>query len=80
MACDKYHGDVDATEILSETEYRGGTIARLMSSGLYHSTAASVDNILDGTEDSGWLDIGEDTEVYIQEALKTLIEDSKSET
>lgn len=43
-ACDRYQGNVDVTELLSEPAYREGTVACLMSSGMYHSTIATEDS------------------------------------
>lgn len=75
-AYDKYGSSVDADAILPPEDYEG-SVARLLSSGLYHSNAADEDDSISDLPEDQWIDLGEDTDAEIQEAFKRLISEAR---
>ncbi|CAN8071777.1 unnamed protein product [Agarophyton chilense] len=79
-ACDKNNGEINIPDAL-ETDAKNrraqekGTIASIMKSGMYHSTAAEGD---DGLEDTKvYIDLGEDDPQVLEDTLKTRVQEAK---
>lgn len=74
-ACDKFNGDVDLSALLPETDYKEGSVARLVS-GIFRADALVEDNASFESEENSWLDLGEDKEQEISTAFRKLVQDA----
>ena len=63
-------------ELFPTEDYADGSVARIVSSGIFHSTAAAEDDAALAKEDGNWLDLGEDTEEGIQSAFQSMLDEA----
>ena len=72
----KFNGEVDVAGLVLTEEHADGSVARIVSSGIFHSTAAAEEDASLTKEDRNWLDLGEDTEEDIQSAFRSMLDEA----
>lgn len=78
-AADKYGGEIDLAGLVPDETHPEGSVARILSSGVYHSDHAEHGEYEDGAEDDQVADLGVDTEVEVEAALGGLLDKAASE-
>ena len=63
-------------ELVPTEEYANGSVARIVSSGIFRSTAAAEEDAAFAKEEGNWLDVGDDSEEDIKSAFQSMADDS----
>lgn len=74
-AIDRMGHSIDIGSLVPIEDYPEGSVARLMHQGIFHSNGGYVADQGD-KEDDTWLDLGEDTEAEVDEALEKLVQEA----
>lgn len=79
IICDKHDGEIDMAEMMSnrtiDEQNNNGSIATLLLENIYHSAGGSEQDGLE--EEDIYIDLGEDTEEDINNALEQRINEAK---
>lgn len=72
-ACDRYNGLVDANDILEEQECSIGSVAKILTNGIFHSARGAECSAGEIRQE-----LGEDSSEELDDALRTILEKAES--